>query len=86
MYIENMDIDKVKKLFAERLKMARAKQGVSQIELAKMLGVSKQSILNWENKTLRDMPKVETIFEMAEKLEVTFVFLMGDKIKEVPQQ
>jgi transcriptional regulator with XRE-family HTH domain len=64
--------------------MARAKKDITQIDLAKLLGVSKQSIANWENKNLRDLPKLENIYEIAEKLEVPITFLMGDKIKDIP--
>ena len=37
-------------LFAERLKELRAEQGVSQVLLAKSLGVSKGIVSLWENK------------------------------------
>ena len=83
-YFDSVDIYKIKKIFAERLRMARAKKDITQKELAKLLGVSKQSVQNWESVKLRDLPRLETLFEIAEKLKVSLVFLLGEQIKEIP--
>lgn len=79
-----MDMDKVKKTFSERLKMARVGQKLSQKKFAELLGVSVQSIQNWESERLRDLPNMGTVMNIAEILKVPVTFLMGDKIKDIP--
>jgi len=76
--------DELKSIFAERLKMARAKHGMSQIELAKKIGKSKQSIQCWESKKLRDMPKFETLIKLSNLLGFSLIFFLGEKIKDIP--
>jgi len=76
--------DDLKSIFAERLKMARAKHDMSQIELAKKIGKSKQSIQCWESKKLRDMPKFETLIKLSNLLGFSLIFFLGEKIKDIP--
>ena len=80
-----MTFDELKRTFATRLAMARAqKDKMSQEQLAGLIGVKRQSIQLWENPNLRDLPKIERILDIANKLGVSFSFLFGDKIKETP--
>lgn len=48
---------------------------MSQVELARSLGVSKQSVSNWENDNIQ--PSVEMLIKIALKLNVSTDFLLG---------
>lgn len=56
-------------LFAENLKKYRKKLGLTQAELAKMLGFSAKSISKWESKN--GLPTVETLAELTQIFEIT---------------
>ena len=58
-------------MFSKRLKDFRIEKGYSQSELAKLLGVTKQNISDWENQ------KSETSFEMAIKIAKLFDVTVG---------
>jgi len=64
-------------MFSKRLKEMRTVNNYSQSELAKLLGVTKQNISDWENE------KSETSFEMlckiAKVLDVTVGQLVGSE-------
>ena len=62
-------------LFAERLKELRAEQGVSQVLLAKSLGVSKGIVSLWEN-GLRE-PTLPNLGALADYFCVSLDFLTG---------
>ena len=62
-------------LFAERLKELRAEQGVSQVLLAKSLGVSKGIVSLWEN-GLRE-PTLSNLVALADYFCVSLDFLAG---------
>lgn len=62
-------------LFAERLKELRAEQGVSQVLLAKSLGVSKGIVSLWEN-GLRE-PTLSNLVALADFFCVSLDFLTG---------
>lgn len=49
-------------LFSERLRLLREEKELSQIKLAEILGVKKQTLSDWEN------GKSETSFEMLVKI------------------
>ena len=55
--------------FGERLIAFRNKKGLSQDELSQKLGVSRQSISNWENGT--SQPSIEFVKKLSEIYEVT---------------
>ena len=48
----------------ERIKLLRTKKSISQTTLAKTLGVSKQSISNWENDNI--MPSIDMLVKIAD--------------------
>lgn len=60
----------------ERIRISREKKGLSQIELAERIGVSKQNMYKYENNIITNIPsdKIETI---AEILEVSPGYIMG---------
>lgn len=52
-----------------RIRELRQARGMSQVELAKKLGVTKQSVSNWENDNIQ--PSVEMLVRLAQCLCVT---------------
>ena len=48
---------------------------MSQVELANILGVSKQSVSNWENDNIQ--PSVEMLVKLADVFSVSTDFLLG---------
>lgn len=64
-----------------RIKAARRKVGLTQTELAGKLGISFQSIAQWEN-DLRN-PKLETLQKIASALEIDVTELLETKPQKV---
>lgn len=64
--------------FGEALKEYRQRHGMSQSQLAKYMGCSKQAVSYYENEQ-RD-PKISQAFEWAKKLGITFEPLTSKKI------
>ena len=62
-------------MIAERLRCLRRSRELGQVQLARGLGVGKQSISNWENDNI--MPSVEMLERMARFFEVTTDYLLG---------
>ena len=62
-------------MIAERLRSLRRSRELSQVQLARGLGVGTQSISNWENDNI--MPSVEMLERMASFFEVTTDYLLG---------
>ena len=58
----------------EKIKSLRTALGMSQVELAKRLGVSKQCVCNWENDNI--LPSIELLCKLADELGVTPDFLL----------
>lgn len=62
--------------FGIRLKQLRQEKGVQQIELARVLNISRQSVSNYENGTR--FPSDETLFvKIAEFFDVSIDYLFG---------
>lgn len=59
----------------ERIKSIRLAKGLSQVELARTLGVTKQSISNWENDNIQ--PSIEMLIKIATYFSVTTDYLLG---------
>lgn len=55
-----------------RLRMAR---NISQVELAKALGVTKQSISNWENNNIQ--PSIDMLIRIYDYFRVTTDYMLG---------
>lgn len=59
----------------ENIKKLRVARGMNQVEFARMLGVSKQCVSNWENDNV--MPSVEMLVRIADFFKVTTDYLLG---------
>ncbi len=68
-------------MLSEQIKLLRMQRGINQVELAKHLGVTKQSISNWENDNI--MPSVEMLVKIASFFNVSTDFLLGLSNKHV---
>lgn len=68
-------VDKSKSIFAQRMREKRRAKGWDQWEFAEMLGVSVESIGNWE--TDQRKPRIDVLVKMAKLLEVSTDWLLG---------
>lgn len=59
----------------ENIKRLRIACGLNQVELAKLIGVSKQCVSNWENDNI--VPSIEMLIKIADVFHVTTDFLLG---------
>ncbi len=50
-------------------------KGISQVELSKALGVSKQSVSNWENDNIQ--PSIEVLLKISKYFKVSTDYLLG---------
>lgn len=62
------------------IKIGRAKKGLSQDEFAKVMGVSRQTVTNWERK--EQLPDVNKIFLISKTLDVPMSELLEHFRKE----
>jgi len=70
--------------FGEQLRAIRHRRYLSQEDLGKILGISKQAVSRYE--TGGNAPKLSLIIDYAEKLNVTVDYLLGLKDSELPEQ
>jgi len=59
----------------ERIRKLRMAEGLSQVDLANRLGVSKQSVSNWENDNIQ--PSIDMVIRLADTLHVSTDYLLG---------
>ncbi|MCQ2982533.1 MAG: helix-turn-helix domain-containing protein [Treponemataceae bacterium] len=59
----------------DQIKLLRINRGISQVDLANALGVTKQSVSNWENDNI--MPSIEMLIKIASYFSVTPDYLLG---------
>lgn len=59
----------------ERIKELRLLNGMSQVEMAAKLGISKQSVSNWENDNIQ--PSIEMLLKIAALFSVSTDYLLG---------
>lgn len=59
----------------QQIRALRQARGMSQVELAKRLGVTKQSVSNWENDNIQ--PSVEMVVKLAGVFSVSTDYLLG---------
>ena len=64
-------------MLGDRIREIRLAKKMSQVELAKSLGVTKQSVSNWENENIQ--PSVEMLSRLADALSVSADFLLAKK-------
>lgn len=62
-------------MLSARIRELRQSKGMTQVELAKALGVTKQSVSNWENDNIQ--PSVEMLMQLANYFSVTSDYLLG---------
>ena len=62
-------------MLGSNIKSLRALRGINQEELGKRIGVSKQSVSNWENENI--LPSIEMLVRIADFFGVTTDFLLG---------
>ena len=60
----------------ERIKQLRLERGLSQVDLARRLSVSKQSVSNWENDNI--LPSIEMLVKLSHIFSVSTDFLLGE--------
>lgn len=63
----------------ERIKTLRLAKGISQVDLAVMLNVSKQSVSNWENDNIQ--PSIDMLIRLADIFNVSTDYLLGRDIR-----
>ena len=61
---------------ADRIKQAREKSGITQVDLAVKIGVSKQTLYKYENGVITNIPS-DKIEQIAELTGVSPAYLMG---------
>lgn len=59
----------------ENIKQLRLARNLSQVDLAKALGVTKQSISNWENNNIQ--PSIDMLVHLSRFFSVSTDFLLG---------
>lgn len=59
----------------EKIKELRMLNGLNQVELAKRLGITKQTISNWENNNIQ--PSIEMLEALADLFSVSTDYLLG---------
>lgn len=62
-------------MLGQRINELRTSFGWSQVELAKRLGVAKQSVSNWENDNIQ--PSIEMLIRIAKTFRVSTDYLLG---------
>lgn len=62
-------------MLGERICELRTSLGWSQVDLAKRLGVAKQTVSNWENENIQ--PSIEMLVRLAKLFNVTTDYLLG---------
>ena len=62
-------------MFSERIKALRVSRCMNQVEFAKKLGVTKQSVSNWENNNIQ--PSIDMLVKIANTFSVSADYLLG---------
>ncbi len=62
-------------MFGIRIKELRLSHGMNQVEFAKTLSVSKQSVSNWENENIQ--PSIDMLSKIATMYSVSTDYLLG---------
>ena len=69
-------------MLGTRIQELRSALGWSQVELAKRLGVAKQTVSNWENENIQ--PSIEMLVRMSRLFGVATDYLLGlDDVKRL---
>lgn len=70
-----------RKILGERIKKARLQKNLTQIELAKKIGVEQPAINRYESGKRSNRVDMENIIKIAEVLDVSLDYLFGLKEK-----
>ena len=62
-------------MFNERLKELREAKRLSQVQLAKELNISKQSVSNWENNNI--LPSIDVLIKVIQFFRVSTDYILG---------
>lgn len=62
-------------MLGEQIKRLRMCKGLTQVEMAKIFGVTKQSVSNWENENI--MPSVDLLVKIAKFFSVSTDYILG---------
>ena len=65
---------------AERIKQLRKKKGISQSQLAALIGVKNNTVSTWERGTRK--PDFEALNLLSDYFEVSFEYILGSSDKE----
>ncbi len=65
-------------MLGENIKNLRTIKGLSQVELAKLLCVTKQSVSNWENENIQ--PSIDMLIKLADVFSVSTDYLLDREI------
>ena len=68
-------------MLGQRIGEMRTSFGWSQVDLAKKLGVAKQTVSNWENENIQ--PSIEMLIRLAKLFGVSTDYLLG--LDETPR-
>ncbi len=68
-------------MLGQRINELRTAFGWNQVELSKKLGVSKQTVSNWENENIQ--PSIEALIRLADLFGVSTDYLLGRDDKYV---
>ena len=68
-------------MLGTRIKELRKEFGLSQVELALRMEVTKQTISNWENENIQ--PSIDMLVDLANVFNVTTDYLLG--LDDVPR-
>ena len=67
-------------MLSQQIRALRLAKGITQTQLADRLGVTKQSVSNWENDNIQ--PSAEMVVRLAEVFSVSTDYLLGLREKE----
>ena len=69
-------------MLGARIQELRGALGWSQVELAKRLGVAKQTVSNWENENIQ--PSIEMLVRLSKLFGVATDYLLGlEEVKRI---
>ena len=68
-------------MLGTRIQLLRGSFGWSQVDVAKRLGVAKQTVSNWENENIQ--PSIEMLIRLAKLFNVTTDYLLG--LENIPR-
>jgi len=68
-------------MLGQRINELRNSMGWSQVDLAKKLNITKQTVSNWENENIQ--PSVEMLIRISKVFGVTTDYLLG--LEETPR-